>query len=243
MVTAIGLMAGTSFMASAMGKAIQALYGVAGDANDFFNKHIAEMKTSSNPMIERTGRVLEAAKFGFGLGYMSSVVVIAVGQLILGNQLAATGAVATAAALSNPIAMSCAAFGAIYYGWNALTNSERDDILQKVCDGLQLGVELIKAVIGYVLQTAKDLLSSSVLKELATAVSSAAAQFGRTLAEIAHKTKARVTNGRDNGAAVAEGDTAELVDASPVELRQPADLLRQLVEADRSKGSHGELST
>ena len=40
---------------------------------------------SENVTISRTGRVLEMAKLGFGIGYLTSVVVIAVAQLLLGN--------------------------------------------------------------------------------------------------------------------------------------------------------------
>jgi len=106
--------------------AIAALYSAANGINDFINSHIEVLKCSENPTIASTGRVLEAAKFGFGLGYLSSVAIMAVGQLILGNNLVfGAGSVASmlgsAAVLSNPIAMTCGAVGAIYYGWNALT--------------------------------------------------------------------------------------------------------------------------
>lgn len=232
--SALGPNQGANFAMSGMGKAIQALYGIAGDLNDFFDRHIAAMRESDNPMIERTGRVLEAAKFGFGLGYMSSVIVVAIGQLLLGNQLAAMGTLATAAVLANPIAMTCAAVGAIYYGWSALSDSEQREILRKVCDGLNVGAELIKAVIGFVFQSAKDLMGNSVLKDLAASVSGAAAQFGRTLAEIAHKTKGIVTSGTRGEASAGVGKTVQ-GEESP-ESRQQVALLRQLIESDRLKG-------
>ena len=114
MVAAAIPMAGAGLGLSAIAQAIKALYGMAVEINDFLDKHIEEMKGSDNPTISRTGRVLEMAKYGFGIGYISSVTIIAVGQLLLGNTLGAVTTVASAAVLSNPIAMTCAAIGAIY---------------------------------------------------------------------------------------------------------------------------------
>jgi hypothetical protein len=98
--------------------AIRGIYGIAGDLNDFLDRHLADLEASDNPTVARTGRVMMAVKSGFGIGYITSVVVIATGQLLLGNTLAAGAKVLTAATLTNPIAMTCAAIGAIYYGWN-----------------------------------------------------------------------------------------------------------------------------
>lgn len=69
--------------------AIKSLYGVASELNTFIDDHIDSMKSSANTTISRTGAVLEGAKFGFGLGYMSSVIIISGGQLLLGNTLGA----------------------------------------------------------------------------------------------------------------------------------------------------------
>jgi len=78
-VAGIGLLPGLSVM----GQAVAALYGITSRINDFVNQHLEDMKASSNPTVERTGRILEMAKYGFGLGYLSSVTVIAVGQFLL----------------------------------------------------------------------------------------------------------------------------------------------------------------
>ncbi|MEH0164455.1 hypothetical protein [Roseateles microcysteis] len=221
------------FVLTGMGAAIQSLYGIAKDLNDYFDELIDKMKASDNLMIERTGRVLEGVKYGFGIGYLSSVIVVAVGQLLLGNQLAAAATVATAAVAANPIAMTCAAFGAIYYGWAALSDEERNDILKRVCDGLQVGAELIKAVIAFVLNSAKDLLNSSILKDLASTVSAAASQFGKTLAEIAHLTKAMMAKASRNAESAA-GAPSQPQNAQLGPDRQPTQLLRDLIEADRT---------
>lgn len=94
------------FALSGMAQAIKALYHIAGEINEFIDDHIETLKASDNPLIASTGRVLEGAKYGFGVGYMSSVAIIAVGQFLLGNTLAAVGTVLTAATLTNPIAMT-----------------------------------------------------------------------------------------------------------------------------------------
>ena len=116
------------------------------EINEYLDKHIADMKGSENPTISRTGRVLEMAKFGFGIGYITSVVVIAAGQLLLGNPLVAINKVVASATLSNPIAMTCGAIGAVYYGWGALSDIERNEILDKLSRGLDVGIELIKSI-------------------------------------------------------------------------------------------------
>lgn len=224
---------GPSLMLTPMGAAIKKLYGMGKDANDYFDELIEKMKSSENVMIERTGRVLEGAKFGFGMGYASSVIVVVVGQLLLGNQLAAASTVATAAVAANPIAMTCAAFGAIYYGWTALSDEERNDILKRVCDGLQIGAELIKAVIQFVLNTAKDLMNSSALKELASTVSAVASQFGKTLAEIAHMTKALMAKAGQGVDPAPQASSQTQGSQLPPD-REPTRLLKDLIEADRT---------
>ena len=66
--------------------AIKGHYGIATDINDYMDRHIAGMKADPSPTISRTGHVLEAAKKGFGIGYISSTTIIAAGQWMLGFQ-------------------------------------------------------------------------------------------------------------------------------------------------------------
>lgn len=179
---------GGSIALSAMASAIAGLYGIATDINDYLNRHIEDMKSSNNPTVSKAGRVLEMAKYGFGLGYLSSVTVIAVGQLLLGTTLAAVGTLATAATLSNPIAMTCAAFGAILYGWGALDEQDKNDILDRLSKGLEIGVELIKSVIAFVITTAKDVLDAKLIKDLKNYIADKAALFGRSLSDVTHLT-------------------------------------------------------
>lgn len=164
--------------------AIKSLYGVAVELNVFIDEHIDSMKSSANSTISRTGAVLEGAKFGFGLGYISSVIIIAGGQILLGNTFAAVSEVATAAALSNPMAMTCAAVGAIYFGWNALSDEERDNILEKLAEGVQVGKELIKSVFAYVIDWFKSINDSVFIKELKEDIRDAAVIFHKNLSDV-----------------------------------------------------------
>lgn len=176
------------FAISVIASAVKGLYGMAIDVGEYIDKHIAEMKSSDNPTVSRTGRVLELAKLGFGLSYLSSVTIIAVGQYLLGNTLAAITTVATAATLSNPIAMTCAAIGAILYGWNALSDKEKSDILERLSSGLGIGIELIKSIVGFVIEKTKETLDAKVVKELKAFVAEKAALFGRSLSDVTHLT-------------------------------------------------------
>lgn len=176
------------FAVSSMVNAVASLYGVASQLNDFLDQHIQDLQSSANEAIATTGKILEGAKYGFGLGYITSVAIIAVGQLLLGNTLLAVNTVATAAVVSNPIAMTCGAVGAILYGWGALDDKERNAILDKLAHGLEIGVELIKSIVYFVINTAKDLLNSHALKEFKSFISVKAALFGRSLSEVTHQT-------------------------------------------------------
>jgi hypothetical protein len=181
------ILATGSFALSGTVQAIKVLYGIAVDINDFIDEHIEKLKASESPLVASTGRVLEAAKFGFGVGYMGSVAIIAVGQYLLGFTFAAVTTVATAAALTNPIAMTCGALGAIYYGWNALTDKERAQILERLSEGLSMGIELIRSLVEFVIRKSKDLMTSSQLDDVKEFVKTQAARFGRSLYDITGK--------------------------------------------------------
>ncbi len=177
--------------------AIRGIYGIAGDLNDFLDRHLADLEASDNPTVARTGRVMMAVKSGFGIGYITSVVVIATGQLLLGNTLAAGATVLTAATLTNPIAMTCAAIGAIYYGWNALSDQERNEIIEKLTNDLNVGAELIKSLIRFVVDKTKEFLSSENLKEIKVFVTNAASGFGKSLGDITKKVADMVSGSFD----------------------------------------------
>lgn len=174
---------------------LKTLYHVADDVNDFINKHIESMKLSDNPTISRTGRVLEAAKLGFGIGYTVPVVVISVGQLLCGFKAAAVTTVATAGVLSNPVAMTCAALGAIYYGWNALSEQEKIETIEEIEQDIKVGAELIKYVIQFVIKQTTDLLSSDNILELKKFVTDSAQTFGKTLGDVTGAIKDKMMDG------------------------------------------------
>ncbi len=89
--------------------------------------------------------------------------------------------------LTNPIAMTCAAIGAIYYGWNALSEDERNEALAKLSHGLEVGTEMVRSMIDFVIRETGDLLSSEQMAELKKFVSDGAKAFGRTLSDVTKK--------------------------------------------------------
>lgn len=188
---------GGGFALTGIGKAIMALYGVASDINTFVDEHIKAMRNSDNATVAQSGRVLEGAKYGFGIGYIVPVAIITVGQVLLGNHLAAIGTVASAAVLANPVAMTCAAIGAIYYGWNALSATEQSALLRRLHVDLEVGVELIKSIISFVIAKTKELLSSENFKELKQFISEAAGTFGKTLGDVTRAIKDHVVGAVD----------------------------------------------
>jgi hypothetical protein len=191
--------AGAQIGASVMVEAVKALYNTAESISDFINEHIKVMQDSENPTISRTGRVLESAKLGFGLGYISPVIAISAGQLILGNPMTAITTIAQAATLTNPIAMTCAAVGAMYYGWSALTDQEKDEIIEKLSKGLDIGVEMIKSVIRFVIEKTKALWDSENMSEIKAYISNAAKLFGKTLGDITENITDKIKGALEKG--------------------------------------------
>ena len=174
--------------------AIRSIYHIAGDINTFMDEHIEKMKISENPTISRTGRVLEGAKLGFGIGYTVPITIIALGQLLLGCSRDAAITIGSTAFLSNPIAMTCAAIGAVYYGWNALSEQEKIETIESLRKDLDVGAELIKSIVQFVISKTNEILSSENLKELKKFISDAAQTFGKTLGDVTGAVKDRVVD-------------------------------------------------
>ncbi len=167
------------------------------------------MKADASATVRATGNVLEAAKFGFGLGYLSSTVIIAIGQIILGNPLAAAYTAATAACAINPIAMTCGAIGAIYYGWKALSEDERNNIVNRLTAAFDVGAELIKAIVSFVLRTLGDLVSAENMQEYKKMVADAAITFGKSLSDVTRTVIDRLADAAD-AVTTAVGKTTDL---------------------------------
>ncbi len=68
MIGAAAGVVGSSIVLGPIATAIAAAYKMGSTVNEFINDHIETLKASDNPTISSTGRVLEGAKFGFGLG-------------------------------------------------------------------------------------------------------------------------------------------------------------------------------
>jgi hypothetical protein len=113
--------------------------------------------------------------------------------------------------------MTCAAVGALVYGWYALSDSERDGILSTLSAGLEVGVELIKAVIAFVVRHTKELLDPEALKEFKTYIADKAALFGRKLSDVTHQTLDLLSD-----AAVAARRAAKLALTSAAEVAASA---------------------
>lgn len=172
--------------------AIRAIYGTARDINGFIDEQIDAMKSSSKEAIQVCGKVLEGVKFGFGIGYLTSTVVIATGHFLLGNISLATAVTVNSATLTNPIAMTCGAIGAIYFGWTALDERERQEILERIVTEFRIGVELVKSIINFVLEKMKIWTSSETIEDLKNFVKESAEKFGKSLSEITRKLKDKI---------------------------------------------------
>jgi hypothetical protein len=170
-------------------QAIKVLYGVTSDINSFIDEHLDKLKNHANETISATGRVLESAKAGFGIGYITPLVLTATGQFLLGNTLSAVSTVASGLAFTNPLAMTCAAVGAIYYGWQALTEDEKNAILDRLTKAFEVGAELIKSMIAYVISSLGSMLSTEKIAEFKNFIATAAENFGKTLSDITRDIK------------------------------------------------------
>lgn len=170
-------------------QAIKVLYGVTSEINSFIDEHLDKLKSHANETISATGRVLESAKAGFGIGYITPLVLTATGQFLLGNTLSAISTVASGLAFTNPLAMTCAAVGAIYYGWQALTEDEKNAILDRLTKAFEVGAELIKSMISFVISSLGSMLSTEKISEFKNFIATAAENFGKTLSDITRDIK------------------------------------------------------
>ena len=179
---------------SAAAAAVKGLYRTGKGIDDLFDSLINSMKRSTSPAIERSGRVFEAAKLGFGFGYLSSATVVAAGQWLMGNKLAAGGAFVTSVTFSNPTVMTCAAMGAVVYGYWALNDNERDELLSGLSQGFSVGKEFIRAIIQFVINFTKTLLDSEFMRQLKGWIRETAATFGNGLGYVTRRLRDRIAD-------------------------------------------------
>lgn len=166
--------------------AIRVIYGTASSLNDFINDHIEALKNSDDLTISRVGHVLAAAKAGFSIGFIAPIAVVAIGQLLLGNPL--TAVVAGMSMAVSPVAITCAAVGAIWMGWGALKPAEKTRILDVVTSGLGLAIGVVTAIVDFVIAQAQSLFGKPQLAVLREMVQVEAEAFGRTLSQVTGKT-------------------------------------------------------
>jgi hypothetical protein len=166
--------------------ALQSIYGAAKAVNEFLDEHIETLKNHSDETIRATGCVLEGAKYGFGIGYATPLIIQIAGQLILGNPLAAAGSAISAVTAINPVAMTCAAIGAVYFGWKALSEQERNAIIDRITNAFEIGAELVKSILMFVVTHLGDLISSERLEEYKNFITIATRNFGRNLSDVTH---------------------------------------------------------
>jgi hypothetical protein len=178
-----------AFALSPITQGIATLYKFTGEIGASIDSLLSTMQKSANRTIAQAGKVIDAARYGFGIGYVTPIIIIAVGQLILGNPLAAATTVITSSV--NPVAMTCAALGAIYFGWRALDDGERNAIIERLRAAFEIGAELVKAIISFVLAKAKDLWGSELIADVKLFVSDAAHIFGRSLVDVTDSFKDR----------------------------------------------------
>lgn len=168
--------------------AVKTLAAAVAEANETTDAMIDKLKSSENLTVNRVGRVLEGTKFGFMLGYLTPSILTAVGVTLTTGSLvsAVTGGIAV---LGNPVAGVCAAVGAVYFGWKALSDEEREVVVDQVCEFLRVGVEQIKAVVNFALNLMTDLLTADNFREIKETVAEAASVAGRNIADITHSIK------------------------------------------------------
>lgn len=82
---------------------------------------------------------------------------------------------------THPVASTCAAVGAIWFGWRALSKSEQQALLDKLSQGFSLATEVIREAIDLALKLLKSILGSKEIAGLKDFLVASAAGFGRTL--------------------------------------------------------------
>lgn len=210
---------------------LRMIWGASKDLNDWVNEHIDDLKKSANETVAATGRVLEGAKFGFGLGYLAPTALTMAGQLLLGGLqensfsaiIAASQTAAHAVTFTNPMAVTCGAIGAIYFGWRALSEQERNAIVDRVAQVFSIGVELVRSFIDFLFKTMATVFTKENIAGLKNALKEAAEAIGRTLSSITKALKDRFTDAAD---AVGEG-----VDKATENVRGAANSVSETAEA------------
>lgn len=190
--------------------ALRSLYGTAASLGKFMVSHIAALRASDDATISSTGKLLAEARKGFKVGYSAPIAVVAVGQLLLGNPL--TAVVSAAGMAVNPVAITCAAVGAVWMGWRALKPREQADILENVRIGLGLTITVVTSVVEFAVRQAQALFGKPQVAALRDMVRTEAATFGRTLAQVTGSAVDAVLDLLPRSPATPQGDDQSLTE-------------------------------
>ena len=112
------------------------------------------------------------------------------GQAMLGIDLA----VAAPFLASNPAAFTAAALGAVYYGYQALDDDERAELHARIGAALDFGVELVKNIVRFCIDTMKSLLDPETLAQIKKYVADAAEAAGNSLYDVTGKMLDRISD-------------------------------------------------
>ena len=193
---------------------VLAPYGVnassVSEQHSFIENHIAELEASDNETIARTGFVLKRASEGFGIGHRIPLAVMAMGQKMLGIDLA----VATPFIASNPAAFTAAAMGAIYWGYQALDPDERDQLHQLIGQAFDFGVELVRNLAEFCIRSMKELLDSEELAQLRKYVAEFAKAVGSSLYEVTGRIFDRATEIANSASVAVSGAGTTVANAA-----------------------------
>lgn len=172
-----------------------ATYGTPEQLDDFFAGHLKTMRDAERATVRRAGQVLTETFNGYGIGYRAPAGLIAMGQIILGNLLIDVMVPFAPVFLSNSLAMTCGALGAVYYGYQALTPEEKDALVAKVAAGFDIGRQLVRDMARFAIGLFAKLLDGEQLAELKNWLKEAAHSVGRHSSDITRNLSDRIADG------------------------------------------------
>ena len=167
--------------------------------SEFVDRHIQALESSDNEVIARTGFVLKRAAEGYGLGYKVPLALLAMGRAMLGIDFA----VAAPFISANPVAFTCAAAGAVYYGYAALGDDERTQLHARIAGAFQFGIELVKGLADFFITTMRSVFDSDLLKQMKACLADAATAAGTSLYAITGSLRDRASAVADSALATA----------------------------------------
>ena len=81
---------------------------------------------------------------------------------------------------------------------------ERSELLEKLSRGLEIGIELIKSIVRFVIDRTKELLTAKNLDEIKKFVAQTAETFGKSLSDVTHRLSDAMSDGFRSAKTIAE---------------------------------------